>query len=162
SKSLNFQTEGSLRWIIASSITGEASGNTGSNLSIYRYSNSGVFLGIALSIARSNGAIIIGSPSGMYIEPNSLNVEGGVYANGINLVTQTTLARNSANTLSTTIESAFAKANTASLEAGGAHLAANAAAVQAASGRTQANTALINSQGAFGKANTSSLEAGGA
>jgi hypothetical protein len=54
---VNFMQAGSNRWIIGKDSTGEASGNIGSNFAIYRYDNTGAYLGNPLTIQRSSGFI---------------------------------------------------------------------------------------------------------
>lgn len=58
---LFFSTLGSPRWIFSKSSVAEGSGNSGSDLTLIGYDNSGVSLGLRLSISRSNGNVTPGS-----------------------------------------------------------------------------------------------------
>ena len=58
-------TNGSLRWVLApGSADAESGSDAGSNFTIYRYDDSGSYLGIALNITRSTGlATVAGDPT---------------------------------------------------------------------------------------------------
>lgn len=54
-----FSTADSTRWIIAEDASPESGGNLGSDFAIYRYSDTGVYLGQPLYIQRSSGAVVM-------------------------------------------------------------------------------------------------------
>jgi hypothetical protein len=53
-------TVGANRWYIRASSTAESGGNTGSDFTIARYTDSGAFIGDALTLFRSNGYLYVG------------------------------------------------------------------------------------------------------
>jgi hypothetical protein len=60
-KSIQFEDyAGAPRWFISSTEHAEVGSDAGSNFDIYRYSDSGVYLGTALSISRATGAATFG------------------------------------------------------------------------------------------------------
>jgi hypothetical protein len=60
-RSLTISTAGSLRWSFATSNTAESGSNAGTDLSLYRYDDSGAYLGTVMSISRATGAVTFGS-----------------------------------------------------------------------------------------------------
>ena len=77
-----FRTASSPRWAISTNNVAEAIGNVGSDFNLYRYDNTGAYLGASLSISRANGyalfsgnvavstssnpQVIVTGPSGQY------------------------------------------------------------------------------------------------
>lgn len=55
---LRLLTGGVLRWKLVGTTTAESGTNAGSNISLYRYSDAGSFLGDALTVNRATGAIV--------------------------------------------------------------------------------------------------------
>jgi hypothetical protein len=75
-RSLNFSTSGSTRWNIYANSTAEGGANSGSNLTIAKYTDAGVYNGVALFIERSSGNVGIGTTS----PTEKLDVSGTVKA----------------------------------------------------------------------------------
>jgi hypothetical protein len=62
-RNLNFSTSGSTRWNIYANSTAESGSNSGSNLTISKYTDAGVYNGVAMFIERSSGSVGIGTSS---------------------------------------------------------------------------------------------------
>lgn len=70
-RSLNFNTNGVLRWALGEDNAAESGSNAGSNFFIARYNDAGAGLGTPVSINRANGGVTIGT----------LSVSGSLTAN---------------------------------------------------------------------------------
>ncbi len=60
-RNLNFSTSGSTRWNIYANSTAESGSDSGSNLTIAKYTDAGVYNGVAMFIERSSGSVGIGT-----------------------------------------------------------------------------------------------------
>jgi len=82
---IRVRTGTSERWRWRLSTGAETGADAGSNIDLLRYSDTAVSLGVALGIRRSDGAMVIGSPTGSYKVANSINAVGGFYENGVSV-----------------------------------------------------------------------------
>lgn len=78
--SVNFQTAGSNRWVIAKENTAEGAGNTGSNFHIYRYGNTGTYIDNPMTIFRDSGNVNFNS-STVRFSSNVLMTDETAYLN---------------------------------------------------------------------------------
>jgi len=62
-RNLNFSTSGTTRWNIYANSTAESGSDSGSNLTIAKYTDAGVYNGVAMFIERSSGSVGIGTSS---------------------------------------------------------------------------------------------------
>ena len=63
------------RWWFAVNSVAETGGNAGSNLSLFRYADDGSFLSTAMQMQRSDGSVILGSPTGSFKGVGTLNAQ---------------------------------------------------------------------------------------
>jgi hypothetical protein len=79
-KGLNLGTNSVLRWKVVSNAANEAGGNVGSDFALYRYDDTGNFLGTPFVIQRSSGNVTVAQ---------TLSVAGPVYGSSTVSVTNT-------------------------------------------------------------------------
>jgi len=77
------RSDGGLRWIVSGDSAAESGSNVGTDFNILRYADNSSFLGYGLRMRRASGATILGTPTGLYKGDASLNVEGTVYENNV-------------------------------------------------------------------------------
>lgn len=80
-RQIEFLTSGVRRWIVKADEVSESGSNAGSNFVFIALDDTGAVIANALSIRRSDGSVIIGSPTGGYMGAGTLNAKA-VYDDG--------------------------------------------------------------------------------